>query len=178
MSIKIRKSQLASEPAVVTAINALIGARLSTEVHRDKTSIPSGDALNPSSTALQVTAAASTNLATSITLANNLKSVLGFHMADDSAHLIADTTNVNFDGYALASSLATGIAHGNAIKVDYTDHIADTSVHLNADSTNTVAAAVATDQGSLNTLLTELKADINAHINLCGSIQRLIIVDD
>jgi hypothetical protein len=178
MAIKIRKAQLASEPAVVAAINALIDARLTTQVHRDKTSTPAGDSLNPSSATLQVTAANASNLATSLTLVTNLKGVLAVHCADTSAHLVADTTNDAFDGYAAASDLATAIALANAIKVDYTAHIANTSVHLNADSTNTVAASAATDQSSLNTLLNELKTDINAHINLAGSVQRLVLVDD
>lgn len=178
MSIKIRKAQLASEPAVASAINALIDARLSTQVHRDKTSIPAGDSLNPSSTVLQVTAANASDLATSITLANSIKGILGVHMADSSAHLEADLTNINFDGYALASDLATVIALANAMKVNHNAHCANTDCHLNADSTNTVSASAASDQSSSNTLLNELKSDLNAHIANAGLIQRLILIDD
>ena len=178
MAIKIRKSQLASEPAVVAAINALLDANLSTQVHRDKTSTPAGDSLNPSSTLLAIASAAASSLGTSITLANEIKGVLAVHMADTSAHLVADSTNVNFDGYALASNLATGIALANAIKVDYEAHRVDTSSHVNADSTHTISASAATDQNSLNTLLNELKSDINAHIADGGSVQRLVLIDD
>lgn len=178
MAIKIRKAQLASEPAIVAAINALIDANLSTQVHRDKTSTPAGDSLNPSSSVLQVTAANATNLATSITLANEIKGILSVHMADSSAHLEADETNVNFDGYALASSEATVIALANAMKVDHNAHCADTNVHVNADGTNTVSSSDATDQSSANTLLNELKGDLNAHIANAGLVQRLVLIDD
>ena len=178
MSVKIRKAQSASEPAVVAAINALIAARLSTQIHRDKTSTPTGTSLSPTSTPLLIASAASTSLATSITLANEIKGVLKFHMADDSAHLEADTTNTAFDGYALASNLATGILLANAMKVNYEVHRVSTVFHVNADSTNTISASAATDQSSLNTLLDELKLDINAHCADAGTVQRLVLVDD
>ncbi len=178
MSIKIRKAQLASESPVVAAINALLDANLSTQVHRDKTATPAGDALNPSSTVLTVSAANATDLATSLTLVNNIKGVLAVHLADTSAHLEADTTNDNFDGYALGTDLASAILLANAIKVDYTAHIASTVFHVNADSTNTVSASAATDQSSLNTLLNEVKGDLTAHIADGGSVQRLVLIDD
>lgn len=178
MAIKIRKSQLASEAALVAAVNAALDGNLTTQVHRDKTSTPAGDSLNPSSTLLAIASANASSLGTSITLANEIKGVLKVHMADDSAHLAADAVNIAFDGYALASNLATGIALANAIKVNYEVHRVSTVFHLNADSTNTISASAATDQSSLNTLLNELKTDINAHIANGGSTQRLVLIDD
>lgn len=68
-----------------------------------------------------------------------------------------------------ATNLAGAIVIANLLKAAYTLHIADTGAHLAADATNTVAAAVATDQGTVNTLLTELKADFNAHVALAAS---------
>lgn len=177
MSIKIRKAQLASEPAVVAAINALIDANLSTQIHRDKTSIPAGDSLNPSSTPLGVDGYA-TGLASSIALANELKGVLAFHMADSSAHEVADSVNVNFDGYALATNLSTVQLLANAMKVDYTAHLSQSGCHVNNDSTNTITAADATDQSTSNLLLNNIATKLEAHMADAGAVQRLIIVDD
>jgi len=183
MSIKIRKAQLASESAVVSAINALLDANLSTQVHRDKTATPAGDSLNPSSTVLTVSAANASSLSTSLTLALNIQGVLAVHFADDSAHLVADAVNVNFDGYAIdntsgTTQLATAILLANAMKVDYEAHRVSTVFHVNADSTHTISASAATDQTSLNTLLNELKTDVTAHVADGGSVQRLVLIND
>lgn len=177
MSIKIRKAQLASEPAVVAAVNALIDANLSTQVHRDKTSVESGTALSPASTAMTIDGYA-TDLASSISLANELKGKLAYHLADDSAHLIADDVNVNFDGYALASDLATVELLANAMKVDYTAHLSQSGVHLNNDSTNTITAADATDQSTSNLLLNDIATKLTAHMGNAGSVQRLVLIGD
>ena len=55
----------------------------------------------------------------------------------------------------LASQTAIEVAGNN---------LANVATHFTADATNTIAAANATDQTSLNTLLNELKTDINAHM--------------
>jgi hypothetical protein len=57
----------------------------------------------------------------------------------------------------------------NALKAAYTAHRIDTGAHVAADATNVVAAADATDQTSANTLLTELKTDLNAHMALAAA---------
>lgn len=183
MSIKIRKAQLASESALVTAVNAALDGHLSSEIHRDKTSVPAGDSLNPSSTVLTIDSANASSLATSLVLVAEIQGVLAVHMADDSAHLEADTTNVNFDGYALdltdnTTKLATAILLANAIKVDYEAHRVSTVFHVNADSSHTISASAATDQNSLNTLLNELKTDITAHIAGGPAWQRLVLIGD
>ncbi len=110
---------------------------------------------------LIVTAAAATTLGTSLTLVNQLLGVYAFHMADTLAHKVA---GVALASYAPASSLATAITRANDIKSKYNTHRASTTYHYLADSTNVIAAADASDQGTLNTLLNELKADLNLHM--------------
>lgn len=118
-----------------------------------------------------VTAANATNLATSLTLCNDILGVYQFHMADTLAHKV---TGVALASYALVSTLADAITRANDIKSKYETHRASTTYHYTADSTNAIAAADATDQTSLNTLLNELKADLNLHMAsgaACGSVR-------
>lgn len=56
------------------------------------------------------------------------------------------------------------VTRANALKVAYEAHRADTDLHSSADSTNAVSAANATNLATAQTLLNELKADINAHL--------------
>jgi len=79
--------------AIVAAIQSLRqnAATTASQFHCDVTSTTSGDYSAPVATPLLVSAAAATNLATSITLANNIKGVLNVHFADGVAHKAADT---------------------------------------------------------------------------------------
>lgn len=70
----------------------------------------------------------------------------------------------------LASDLDTAIVRANVVRAAYIAHIASAcsattglGAHIAADATNTIAAPVATDQTTINTLLNELKGDFNAH---------------
>jgi hypothetical protein len=128
---------------------------------------------NPlAATSNPVTSANASDLATSLTLANEIKGIYEDHVKDDAKHKLplAITTLV------AASTLATGITLGNAIKTAYNIHRASTTYHYTADATNVVASADATDQSSLNTLLNEIKTDLNAHITSgpTGSLARLV----
>ncbi len=114
-----------------------------------------------------LSAAASTNLATSVAAVNEMLSWYAFHMADTLAH---KTTGVALASYTPVSTslsgaeqLAAAILLANDIKAKYNTHRASTTYHYTADGTNVIAAADATDQTSLNTLLVELKADLNLH---------------
>ena len=107
-----------------------------------------------------VTAANASDLATSLTLVNQILDVYQFHMADTLAHKVA---GVALASYAKATSLATAITRANDIKSKFNTHRASTTYHYNADG-GTVAAADATDQSSLNTLLNEIKGDLNTHL--------------
>ncbi len=131
----------------------------------------------PTTTNLTVTAASATNLATSITLANNIRQVLVQHTPDAEAHLVADT-------FGSASTLATTVATdllsvsnlANAAKTILNAHFLQTGVHVTNDTLNTNATAAATDQTSADTLLNALKTNINAHVGSAptGSSVKLI----
>jgi len=114
-----------------------------------------------------ITAANATDLATSLALAKDIAALLYFHFGDTLAHLAADTTNV--PGTTLAATqaaivdLASAITFANATKTQYNAHRSQSGVHANNDAGNATTSTDATDQSSLNTLLNELKTDMNAH---------------
>lgn len=132
--------------------------------HRSRSSVPSGDYRNPSSSALSVSAASATDLATSIALTNDIFHVLKAHCLDDVAHLVADTAVFSvLDGYSNATDLTSVQVVLNACKAQYNLHIVKTTCHLHADSSNSVSASNATDQSSANTLANQFKTNLNAH---------------
>lgn len=126
-----------------------------------KAQIGAASAAHLDKSEVTITAANASNLATSLTLVNQILDVYKFHMADTLAH---KTTGVALASYAYATDLTTAMARANDIKAKYETHRASTTYHYNADATNTIAADDATDQTTLNTLLNELKTDINAHM--------------
>lgn len=65
--------------------------------------------------------------------------------------------------HADATTLPTAITLAAAIRVVWLAHFADTMAHKVADDT-VLAAAVPTDQSTLNTYLNEMKADLNVHV--------------
>lgn len=109
-----------------------------------------------------VTAADGTDLASSLTLVNQLRAVYEFHRVDTLAHAAADTANVI--AAPIATDLATAITLANELKADYNLHRVQASVHTVNDSTNVVAAADATNLATLQTLINEIKLDLNAHM--------------
>ena len=182
MSIKYRKSAEFNAQLFATEVNLLLDAALTTQVHRDKTSVPTGDWFTPSSTPLLI-AGATTNLETCVALTNELKGALYFHMNDDSAHLVVDSVNVAFDGYqvdgyiAASTTFAQSVLCANAMKLNYNSHMAQSGVHQNNDSTHTVTASASTDLASLKTLLADLKSKVNLHFADAGTTQRLVYVN-
>lgn len=120
-----------------------------------------------------ITAANASDLATSVTLVNATKALVNKHFADTAAHNTAVSAQV---ATADATDLATGITLGNALKAAYNTHRSAAGVHYNNDGTNAVTSTDASDQSSLNTLLNEMKGDINAHIASAptGSFLRLV----
>lgn len=120
-----------------------------------------------------VTSADATDLATSLTLTNELLGVYAFHMADTLAHKVA---GVALASYAQVTVLADAITRANDIKAKYNTHRASTTYHYTADSTNTITSADATIQSELNTLLNELKLDINAHMASGSDLKSLRLV--
>ena len=134
--------------------------------------VGAGASFHLDATATAITAANASDLATSLTLAEQIRGVYSAHLDDDAAHKLADPKPT----LVAATTLATAITLANAIKSDYNTHRASTTYHYNADATNAVSSADATDQSSLNTLLNEIKTDINAHMasGPAGSLAQLI----
>lgn len=130
--------------------------------HADITSTPGGDVRAPTAASAVVASANASDLATSLTLVNEIRQRWLDHRDDDLAHKVAD--GLPALAAPVATDLTTAQTLANEIKADYGVHIASTTYHYTADATNTVAAADATDQTSLNTLLNEIKGDFNAHI--------------
>lgn len=151
MATKIRKT----DPLVsvyATAFNSL------------KAQIGAGAFFHLDKSELTVVSANASDLASSLTLCKELMNVYAFHLADTLAHKVVDSTNVVAATVASVVDLASAITAANQLKTAYTAHIASTTHNYNADATNTIAAVNATDQSSLNTLLNELKTDLNAHM--------------
>lgn len=121
-----------------------------------------------------IAAANAIDLGTSLTLVNEIIAVYTFHMADTLAHKVA--------GVALASAvravdLASAIAQANDIKAKYNTHRASTTYHQTADAANVVTAATATDQGTLDTLLNDIKTQLVAHLASGPTAKSLRLVD-
>lgn len=172
MSVKYRKDGSLFLANMVDGYAAFIDTRLSTEVHRDKTAAETGTTLLPTSTPLVIDAIATQDLDGYMTAVNQIKHYLKLHIDDDSAHLIADTTNDNFDGYAEATTLSTAELLANAIKIDYNAHRSQSGVHLNNDSGHQTTSNVATSLSTLGTLVGEERTDINAHLADAGATPR------
>jgi hypothetical protein len=108
-----------------------------------------------------------TDLATSLTLINEILAVYEFHRVDDLAHKAADTSNPI--AAPRATDLTTAQTLANELKADFNLHRAQAGVHFQNDGGNAITSADATDQSSLNTLANELKTDINAHFGAFGA---------
>jgi phosphoserine phosphatase len=103
------------------------------------------------------------DLATSLVLANEVRAAAIAHFAstgDQGIHMTASTEVI---AAPVATDLASAYVIANEVKADFTDHLDESGVHLKTDSTNTVTSADADSQAKLNTLLNEIKTDMNAH---------------
>jgi hypothetical protein len=120
-----------------------------------------------------IASANASDLATSLTLVNEMRAVYEFHRGDSLALKALDATALTAPA---ATSLATAITLANEIKSKYNTHRASATIHFNADATNTVTSADATDQSTLNTLLNEMKGDINAHLASAPASKSLRVV--
>lgn len=160
MAINVRGMPDSLAFGIVAALNQLQTDALSTLAHQSRTEITGGDYRNPTITRVTISSATATDLATSLTLVNELKADLNVHFADTIAHNTAVSAAVTT---AAGTDLTTAVALANALKAAYGTHRTAAGVHFTNDTTNTVAAADATDQTTLNTLVNELKTDFNAH---------------
>lgn len=178
--MKLRTGSNQVLKALAFQLNATRDALVGSNVHAQVT--PSADATddpNVTIAALAITAAAPTTEATRVALANDVKRKLNVHYADMAAHKSVQSAAITTADAITGDSLATAIALANACKASFNTggHINTSNVHHNADGTNTITAANASDQASLDTLLTELKSDINAHILLGLAGQHIVLTD-
>ena len=149
--------------AVIAANNQRMVDGVGALFHKDRsaaapTSPP--DYRNPSVTRL-APAAAATNPATQLSLANNLKSVINRHFRDAGVHNTALSALI---ATADATDATTAITLANAVKAAYNTHCGSVTVHFNADATNTTSSADATDATTLQTLVNEIRTDVIAHM--------------
>lgn len=143
--------------------------------HADVTSDTSGSFSAPTATAATVASANGSDLATSLTLVNDIRARWLQHRADDLAHKVADGTPALTA--PVATDLATAITLANELKADYGTHVGSTTYHYTADATNTIAAVDATNLASLQTLINELKGDFNAHIISAPTGQSIKLIE-
>lgn len=145
-------------PKLVTAHNALTASLGAAGIlpHHDTTTL--------------VTASDASDLATSVTLANALRTAYIAHIASTAAHVAADATNTI--AAAVATDLASVQTLLNELKTDFTAHIALQSAHrsyVSGQGNATVAGvttANASDQGTANTLANALKNACNRHFSM------------
>jgi hypothetical protein len=177
MILRILKSQQAKVlAALVAQHNQNRENAISTNVHAAVTSQAASDD-GASADPYIITAAAPTTEATRIALANDCKDVLNVHFADDLAHDSAVSAAVATADAVVGDVYVTAYALANALKAAFNTHRSAASVHFTNDGGNAIAAADATTEGSLDTLLTELKADINAHIILAPDGAHIELID-
>jgi len=163
MSQEVRNDPDHIAYALLAAYNRVQADAIGSFFHQSRTeNTTRGDYRNQSVTRVTVSAANATDLATSVTLVNQIKAVLNQHFVDPNpVHNTAVSAAV---ATADATDLATGITLGNALKAAFNTHRTASNVHFTNDSTNAVSSADSTDQTSLNTLLNEMKGDVNAHL--------------
>lgn len=150
-------------------------AAVTTHYHLDQTNkSEGGDARSPTVTRLTVTAPTATNLATSIALLANCKAVMNAHFADTIAH---DTAVSAASTGVAATTTATAITEVNIFKGELNAHFTAASVHFNNDAANTITSATATDQTTVDTMLNEIKAAINAHMKSAPTGAFITLVD-
>lgn len=180
MAMQVRKTTDAVAFALVSAFNLAwrwFVTNKTTYPHADKTSTTSGSYMAPTTSALTVTAADASNLATGITLAEAVRTWMLVHLLDGGAstngyggaHKAADSTNYALITYTASAKLTSTSSQSdlntllNLLKAKANAHVSRAGVHFTNDGTNSVVAADATDLASSETLATALKAWCNAH---------------
>lgn len=170
--------------AQVTALQSLVTSSSGFSLdgyHKSQTQIVDSvtDPFAPVFTTVSVTAAAATDLPTTVTLANQLRGVLKMHLTDTSAHLKSDSVNDGYvdgyshfmDGYSALQPAAFGVAQLvlasnilNVVKIAFNAHRTQSGVHVSNDNGNVVSTANATDLASAEALAIALKAALNLHM--------------
>lgn len=110
-----------------------------------------------------VSVANATDLASSLALTKALLTVYAQHRTDTLHHQAADATNTVASGVADVVDLSSAITAANQLKAAFNAHRAQAGVHWTDDAGHAVTSPDATGQPSLNTLLNEMKGDVNGH---------------
>jgi len=156
--------------------------QLAADAHNDlKKQLGAGSSFHLDAYESPVASANATNLATAVTLVNEIRAVHNFMMSDTLAHKVADVTDPTVQALANPNAgdggLAQAIALANDIKAKYNVHIASTTYHYTADATNAVAAANASDLATLQTLVNAIKTAINAHMASAPTSKSIRVLD-
>jgi hypothetical protein len=166
--------------ALAYAYNAAQSVLVTDGYHRDLTQNTSSPILDEGAitvTTVTVSDANASNLATLVTLSNQILGVLNQHMFDDEAHLLRDYVNQpNEDGYFSVQAnlfsdggLAESIVNLNAMKALFTAHLTQSGIHPNNDTTSYGLPSNATNLATAETLANDLKAAVNTHMANCQS---------
>jgi hypothetical protein len=178
MALTIRKIDTSVAFAAAAALNlqrkAIVDA-LTSYPHYDATATTSGHFTLPVASALQVTAADASSLATLRTLARDIWFVATTHFADaiassganGGAHAAADDTATTSFGSQTAedaslSALQTAL---NAYKAALNVHASQSGVHSHDDSALSISTTDASDQSTANALANAIKSALNTHIS-------------
>ena len=161
MAVTARKVPDALLHALIVALNTRQEEAVASFFHADTTQRTTGSYDAPVIVDDTISAANGTNLATNITLVNNIKATYNRHVVDSQAHNTAVSAVVST---ADATDAATGVTLINALKAAYNTHLSASNVHFNNDATNAITNADATDTATTTTLANEMKGDFNAHV--------------
>jgi len=163
--------------ALVAAWNNKQEASVTSQFHADVTqNNTTTDFKNPSASNLQVTAPNATDQATSLVLTKQLILVAVKHFEDlAGAHNTVASPTSGLKALGSVVDLASAIIAVNLVRTVYEAHRTLANCHFNNDVTNTITAPAASDQTTLNTLLNELKADLNAHILSAPVGQKILV---
>lgn len=174
--LTIRNDNTTLLRGLVAAHNQIMRDSVSTTFpHKGKSGSTTGSYDSPTFTVLAVSAATATNLATSLTMVNNIKLVVNDHFSDVAPHNTSTSAQLTIT--ADATDLTTANALANAIKTAINAHATSTTIHYNSDTTNTITNANATDQTTLDTLVNEIKSKMNTHIASAPNGYYLNLVD-
>lgn len=153
-------------------------------VHRDQTSvISSNDFADPESVILAIDADDASDLASSLTLTNELRGKMKVHFRDGHAHRTADLeSEAALDGYIDAADLDDVQDQLNLMHHTFNTHLSRVTAegfecHVIDDTANEVTDSPATDQSSSNTLANALKDALDAHVLDGPAVGRIKLED-
>lgn len=183
--MKVQNTGEAAWRALTIAHNAFLRKFVDTETtfpHYEVTGITTGDFSAPVTTALLIASSGTTTLAAVKTMANEARTVLVAHLGDTNAHIAADTVNAALIAVTLYADLTTTSTQDetdtfvNALVTAYEAHRILTTKHSHADTTNLITATSAIDLASSKLAVADVKAQVNAHINLSWSTPSIELV--